>query len=160
MMDKILELITLENIVGIVVLFGFLFSVYQYKQSKKILRPSMPAAQYISDAYGRRLLFTVISNNPKGSEILKKQLKVEKVPRRKFKRKNIIYLNFIPNKVFLNSSIHFDSIPNWLIKGQESFVAILADNHLTEEGTYKLTFHTSDGSCSNTLSGYFGLLSR
>lgn len=120
----------------------------------------MPAAEYINDEYGRRFLFTVISNNPNGSEILKKPLKVTKLPHKMFRRKNTIYLNILPNEDFLNPKIHYDTIPNWLLKGQESFVATLSDNHLTEKGTYKITFYTSDGSCSKTLEGYFGLLSR
>ena len=120
----------------------------------------MPAIEYINDGYGRRFLFTVISNNPNGSEILKKTLKVEKLPHKKFRKNKILYLNFLLNKDFLNPNIHSDKIPNWLLKGQESFVAILNDNHLTEKGTYKISFYTSDGSCSRTLEGYYGLLSQ
>ncbi|MCK9425539.1 MAG: hypothetical protein M0Q21_05850 [Ignavibacteriaceae bacterium] len=156
MLEILSKLFTLENIVGITAILGVFFTIY----SKRKPRPSMSTAEYINDEYGRRLLFTIISTNPNGSAISKKPLKVEKLPHKIFRHKKIFYLNSITNKDFLNPKIHYDSIPNWLIKGQESFVATLNDNQLTEEGNYKLTFYTSDGSCSQTLTGYFGLLSQ
>jgi hypothetical protein len=41
----------------------------------------MPPAEVINDEYGRRILFTVISKNPLGSEICKKPLRVEEIKR-------------------------------------------------------------------------------
>jgi hypothetical protein len=123
-------------------------------------RPSMPTAQGINDEMGRRILFTVISNNPTGSEICKKPLKVEEIPHKIFHRKNILYLDFVANKDFLKDENYFDSVSEWTLKGQQSFVAKLNDSQLTKEGTYKLTFYTSDGKCSHNISGYFGLLSN
>ncbi len=160
MLEYFSSIITLQNIVSIVVILGFGYTIYHNYQKKKKIRPSMPSVEYINDTYGRRFLITVISNNPNGSELSKKPLDIEKLPRKKFRKKNILYLNYILNKNFLNPKIHYDNIPNWLLKGQDSFVAILADNQLAEKGTYKITFYTSDGSCSKTLEGYFGLLSQ
>jgi hypothetical protein len=158
-MFGISKLITLDNIVGIIIILGFIFTIYQYRQSKKKLRPSMPTVQTINDELGRRILFTIISNNPSGSEISKKLLKVEKIPHKLFHRKNIFYLNFMDNEEFLDGNIHSDKVSVWLLKEQQSFVAKLNDNQLTEAGDFKLTFYTLDGNCSYTISGYFGLLS-
>ena len=88
----------------------------------------MPTAQGINDERGRRILFTVISNNPNGSEICKKPLKVKEIRHNFFRHKNILHLDFIDNEKFLNPNIHFDSIPEWTLKGQKSFVAKLKDN--------------------------------
>jgi hypothetical protein len=93
----------------------------------------------------------VFINNPNGSEILDKPIKVKKLSKNIFKHKNIIFLNFTKDEIFLNSKPHLDIIPNWFINRQESFVSVLSDNQLIQEGTYKITAYTSDGQCSNTL---------
>jgi hypothetical protein len=140
-------------------LFNFLFStLLQLVGLRK--PPTFITAQYISDNYGRRILFTVFSNNSNGTIIGKKRLKVEEI-RENNSGKNIIHLNFMKNEDFLNSQYNPDDIPKWTFKGQQSFVAGLSDTQLLKTAAYKITFYTYDGSCSFTLSkNYYGPLAK
>lgn len=128
--------------------------LFLYWLSKRKMRPTMSNVEFILDEYGPRLLFTIISNNPAGSRT-KKLFISKRFCKIFFKNKTrLIYKN---NFEFLNPPVG-ETIPRYLIKGQETFVAILDLSHLTKNNIYKLIFYTSDGCCSKTYSHYLGNL--
>src|SRR3990170_1383930 len=151
MIEYIIKNITLETPIHTLIILCFLYSVYYYIQWRKNRRPKMLSIKYINHEHSRRLLFTITSNNPNGSEILNKPIKVKILSKNIFKQNVTIFLTFTTHEFYLNSKLHLDIIPNWLIQKQESFVAELSDNQLTQDGTYKITAYTSDGRCSNTI---------
>jgi len=138
----------------IVSLSIILLTLYLYRKDKNKMRPTMSNIEGIFDEYGSRLLFTVISNNPAGSRCGK--LFIYK----KLFWKFFINETRIPykrNKEFLNPQ-RGETIPKYLIEGQETFITILDSNLLTKEGIYKLAFYTSDGYCSNNYPHLLGNL--
>ena len=131
-----------------------LIPLFLYWRSKRRMRPTMSNIEGIFDEYGSRLLFTVISNNPAGSRVNKlfiseRFLKFFFIHRRR--------INYQRNKPFLNPP-RGETIPKYIIQGQETFVTLLDSNLVTKEAIYKLTFYTSDGSCSNVFPHQLGKL--
>lgn len=131
-----------------------LIMVYLHWMNKRKMRPTMSSIEGIFDEYGSRLLFTIISNNPAGSRcgklyISKKFFKIFFI--------NKTRINYQINEEFLNPQ-RGETIPKYIIQGQETFVTILDSNILTKDGNYRLTFSTSDGNCSNNYSHLLGRL--
>lgn len=134
-------------VVGIIIL-GLIYLKINIDKNK--LRPSMPTLEVVNDKYGSRFLFSVLPNNPAGSKILLKPLRVERVKINQWrKRKEVYFISFQENTDFLSSDRHNSKIPNWFLREQKTFVALLKNSGISKSGRYKLTFYTSDGSCSN-----------
>lgn len=133
------------TIIGVVIGFLMLALMILFRWlNKRGTRPSFVSAQGIFDEYGNRILFTIVSNNHAGSRIDKLYIS------KRFLK--IFYLDktkicYKPNNDFLKPA-RGEKIPDYLIKGQKSFVTIPHGDLVLKKGFYKLTFSTSDGKCS------------
>jgi|SRR3989339_223165 len=143
--------LTPSTIVGVL---AILVPLLLHWNNKRKLRPTMSHIEGIFDEYGSRLLFTIISNNPAGSRCGKLVIS-KKLFWKIFIQKTRI--DYKINKRFLNPP-RGETIPKYLIQGQETFITLLDSEFVKTDGIYKLTFYTSDGSCSNNFSHRLGKL--
>jgi len=143
-------MLTIVGLVVVIIILGLVF--LKINKEKKKLCPSMPTIEVIYDEYATRFLFTVLPNNPAGSKILLKPLRVERVKSNQWrKRKEVYFISFQENAHFLSPDRDNSRVPDWFLKGKRTFVALLKNSGISKSGKYKLTFYTSDGSCSNTV---------
>lgn len=131
-----------EILIGLI---AILITILFYYIDKRKKRPTMKEPEFIFDQLGARLLFTIISNNSAGTHIgklvaSKRFLKIFYGPK--------IELAYQPNDEFLTPKIG-RTIPDYIIKGQKTFITPISGSLLYEKGIYKITFYTSDGHCSN-----------
>ena len=143
--------LTPSTIVGVL---AILVPLLLHWNNKRKLRPTMSHIEGIFDEYGSRLLFTIISNNPAGSRCGKLVISKKLIWKIFIQKTRIDYKT---NKQFLNPP-RGETIPKYLIKGQETFITLLDSKFVKTDGIFKLTFYTSDGYCSNNFSHYLGKL--
>ena len=129
----------------VLAIVAILIPIVLHYSNKRKLRPTMSNIEGIFDEYGSRLLFTIISNNPADSRVGKLFISERFL---KFFFINKRRISYQRNKQFLNPP-RGETIPKYIIQGQETFITLLDSNLVTKEAIYKLTFYTSDGSCSN-----------